>query len=49
VVKSNDAAIPEYLWEDHLVDYDVRNWSPQDRVGLSRAMDLLRERMLRSK
>jgi hypothetical protein len=29
------------------VDDDVREWSPQDRVGLPRAMDLLRARMLR--
>jgi hypothetical protein len=45
-VKSDDAAIPEYLWEDHLVDDDIRDWSHQDRVGLPCAMDLLRGRML---
>jgi hypothetical protein len=46
-VKSDDAAIPEYLWEEHLTADDVRVWTPSDRVGLPRAMDLLRARMLR--
>jgi hypothetical protein len=46
-VKADGAAISEYLWEDHLVDDDVCEWSPLDQVGLPRAMDLLRGRMLR--
>ncbi len=46
MVKSDDAAIPEYLWEDHLTEDNDRVWTPRDWVGLPRAMDLLRDRML---
>jgi hypothetical protein len=47
VVKSDNAEVPDYLWEDHLVDDNVCNWSPPNQVGLLGAMKLLRERMLR--
>jgi hypothetical protein len=43
-VKSDNAAIPEYLWEDHLSDDNMPIWTLCDWVGLPGAMDLLRER-----
>jgi hypothetical protein len=46
-VKSNDAAILEYLWKEHLADDDMCSWTPCDWVGLQYAIDLLRQRMLR--
>jgi len=33
-VKSDDAGIPEYLWEEHLVDDGDRVWGNEDRLKL---------------
>jgi hypothetical protein len=46
-VKADDAEVPTYLWEEHLVDDDERTWTTKDREKLPWAMDLLRTRMLR--
>jgi hypothetical protein len=49
VTKSDDAAVPEYLWEEHLLSDGPTPWniSEADRPKLRRGMMLLRERMLR--
>jgi hypothetical protein len=47
--KSDDAAVPEYLWEEHLLRDGPTPWtiSEADRPKLRSAMNLLRGRMLR--
>jgi hypothetical protein len=44
--KSDDAAVPEYLWLEHLVDDGPGKWSKKQQEGLPVAMDLLWGRML---
>jgi hypothetical protein len=39
--KADDADIPEYLWEEHLVDDNAQHWTAKDRVGLPRAIDMM--------
>jgi hypothetical protein len=47
--KSDDAVVPEYLWEEHLLSDGPTSWevSEEDRPRLRRAMDLLRQWMLK--
>jgi hypothetical protein len=44
--KADDAPIPEYLWEEHLLSDGPTPWVVTDFVKLRKAMDLLRARML---
>jgi hypothetical protein len=44
--KSDDAAVPEYLWLEHLVEDGPSEWLAKQQEGLPAAMDLLRVRML---
>jgi hypothetical protein len=45
--KSDDAEIPEDLWEDHLLSDGPTPWVVSDRTKLREGMWLLRRRMLR--
>jgi hypothetical protein len=45
--KSDDAEIPEDLWEDHLLSDGPTPWVVSDRTRLREGMWLLRRRMLR--
>jgi hypothetical protein len=47
--KADDAEVPEYLWEEHLLDDGSTSWfvSEEDGPKLRRAMNLLQARMLR--
>jgi hypothetical protein len=44
--KSDDAEVPEYLWEDHFLSDGPTPWVVTDRTKLREAMWLLRRRML---
>jgi hypothetical protein len=45
-MKSDDAAVPEYLWLEYLVEDGPSEWSAKQQGGLPAAMDLLPGRML---
>jgi hypothetical protein len=44
--KSDNAEIPEYLWEEHLLQDGVTPWVVTNRGKLRRAISLMRSRML---
>jgi hypothetical protein len=44
--KSDDAAVPMSLWEEHLVEDGTREWTAEEKKGLPRACDFFRKRML---
>jgi hypothetical protein len=45
--KADNAEVPEYIWEEHLLNDGPTPWVIEDRARLRRAMDLLWQRMLR--
>jgi hypothetical protein len=45
--KADDADVPEYLWEEHLLNDCPTPWILQERTRLRRAIRLLRARMLK--
>jgi hypothetical protein len=45
--KADDAEIPEYLWEEHLLDDSPPPWVVKERTKLRRAIGMLRAWMLR--
>jgi hypothetical protein len=47
-VKSDDAAVPEYLWEDQLLDgMEAREWNSTQLKKVRRVSTWLRSKMLR--
>jgi hypothetical protein len=47
-VKADDAAVPEYLWEEHLMTgSEVNDWNSKSIDNLRRVSSWLREHMLR--
>jgi hypothetical protein len=45
--KADDAAVPEHIWEKHLLNDGPTPWVIKDVNKLRKAMNLLRQRMLR--
>jgi hypothetical protein len=45
--KADDADVPEHIWEEHLLNDGPTLWVVKDFEKLRKAMDLLRQRMLR--